>query len=115
MDSIISQFVKALIEFIGKLQKQIICRNIEDELTVKLLKAWRIDPKNRVVLMNKKALVKEIDDLKGLLDNIDFGNAEVIFAEYDPDKDEIVQLSCSKRAEEFIFILEKHDGIVILE
>lgn len=115
MDGIISQFVKALIEFISKLKTQIVCGDIEDELTIKSLKAWRLDPKNKILLADKKALIKEINDSQRSLDNIDFGDAEVIFAEYDPDKDEILHLAYCKHAGELERVLDDCDGIVILD
>lgn len=115
MDGIISQFVKALIEFISKLKKQIVCGDIENELTIKSLKAWRLEPKNKIILTDKKVLIREINASQRSLDNIGLGDAEVILAEYDPDKDEILQLAYCKHAGELERVLNDCDGIVILD
>lgn len=118
MDSkIISKCLSAFKTFFVNVTSSFFAKTIEEEITIRSLKAWRTDSKNKIVAARKSFMLEALskDESQFHDDIFEIDDVDVIIAEYDPNADEIIKITYSESAGEIESILNENDGVIILE
>lgn len=118
MDSnMISKCLSAIKCFFDNVTNNLFGKPIEEEITIRSLKAWRTDPQNKIVASKKRNLLEALSN-----DGLQFPNvfseiedADVFIAEYDPNVDEIINTTYSESAGEIASVLDDNGGIVVFD